>query len=103
MTYDQKVALVNNQNVNNPTFRQRVEAAIAKQAVYTLDGGGSPTAPMQTHALEALANPAAEVNRFAWYCAYDGTIEGVVDGGGTVSDGQVQNVVDAKRNAAWGV
>jgi hypothetical protein len=103
MTYPQKVAFVNNANPNNPNFRQQVEAAVAKQAIYTLDGGGAPTAPMQAHALAALANPAAEVNRFAWYCAYDGTLEGIVDAGNAPTDTQVQAVVDAKRNVAWGV
>lgn len=103
MNYQQKVQFVNNANPNNPNFRQQVEAAIAKQAIFTLDGGGSPNAAMLNHALAALANPAAEVNRFAWYCAYDGTIEGIVDAGNAPSDAQVQAVVDAKRNVAWGV
>lgn len=102
MNYDEKVAFVNNQNVNNPTFRQRVESAIAKQAIFTLDGGGFPTATMKTHALAALANPAAEVNRFAWYCAYEASINTTVDGSGTATDAAVQSVVDAKRDVAWG-
>ena len=103
MTYQAKVQFVNNANANNPNFRQQVEAAVAKQAIFTLDGGGSPNSAMLSHALAALANPAAEVNRFAWYCAFDGTIEGIVDAGNAPADAQVQTVVDAKRNVAWGV
>ena len=102
MDYKTKVEFVNNRQANNPLIRQKVEAAIAKQAIFTLDGGGAPSATMKTNAKASLANPAAEVNRFIWYCAYDGAIEGVVDAGGVVTDAQVQTVVDAKRDVAWG-
>lgn len=103
MNYIAKVAFVNNKNDKNPNFRQQVEAAIAKQAIYTLDDGGSPTTTMKAHALAALANPAAEVNRFAWYVVQDSGINTTVDGGGTVADADIQNIVDAKRAPAWSV
>lgn len=102
MDYLTKVAFVNNTQSNNPKVRQKVEAAIAKQAIFTLDGGGAPSATMKTNAKAALANPAAEVNRFIWYCAYDGAIDAAVDGGSVITDAQVQAVVDAKRDVAWG-
>jgi len=103
MTYTQKVQLINNVNSNNQNFRQQIEAAVAKQAIYMLDGGGSPTAAMKTHALMALSNPAAEVNRFAWYCAFDGNVESVVNGGSTLTDAQIQTVIDAKASIAWAI
>lgn len=102
MNYKTKVDFVNNLQVNNPIIRQKVEAAVAKQAIFTLDGGGTPSSTMKINAKAALANPAAEVNRFIWYCAFDGTIDAAVDGGSVITDTQVQAVVDAKRDVAWG-
>lgn len=106
MDYKTKVEFVNNLQANNPIIRQKIEAAVAKQAIYTLDGGGGPTTIMKTNAKAALANPASEVNRFIWYLAFDAGINALVDGGGTVPDdgvgATVQTIVDAKRDVAWG-
>lgn len=102
MDYLTKVAFVNNAQANNPKIRQKVESAIAKQAIFTLDGGGAPTAVMKANAKAALANPAAEVNRFIWYVAWDAPVNTTVDGNAEVSDTTVQSIVDAKRDVAWG-
>ena len=102
MTYDQKIAFVNNLNTNNPNIRQRIEWAIGKAAMYALDDGGTPSATVKANAKAALANPAFEVNRFAFYIADDTGVNTTVDGGGTVTDATVQTIVDTKRNVAWG-
>lgn len=102
MDYLTKVDFVSNANANNRKIRQKVEAAIAKQAIFTLDGGGTPTAVMKTNAKIALANPAAEVNRFIWYIAWDTGVNTTVDAGTEVTDTSVQSIVDAKRDVAWG-
>lgn len=101
MNYEARGELVNNLNANNPKFRQLVEGAIAEIAQYLCEAGA--TATIKTNASRALASPAAEVNRFAWYCAFDATIAGVVDGNNTVSDAQVYAVVNAKAAVAWAV
>ena len=101
MNYQDRVALVNNQNTQNSNIRQKVEGAVAEIAQYLCESGA--TATIKQNAAKALASPAAEVNRFAWYCAFDATIVGVVDASATVSDAQVYNVVNAKAAVAWAV
>lgn len=105
MTYQAKVKLVNNALVVNGTlldyFRQLVEAAIAKEAIWAVEFGG--TATIKLNAWKALANPAAEVNRFAWYSAFDPAVVGPIDANNLPTEANVQAVVTAKRDVAWGI
>lgn len=106
MNYFQKVQFVNNNHPANTTIRQRIESAICKSAIFALDGGDDANpnaAQIKANAKKAIESPALEVTRFAWYLAFDGTIEGIVDANNSPTDAQIQAVVDAKRAVAWGV
>lgn len=78
-------------------------AAICRRAIDMLNGVCSPTDGQKANAFKALCNPESEVTRFAWYCAFDATINSIVDAGNDPSDANVQTVVDLRADAAWAV
>lgn len=98
MTYNVKADFV-----NNLPRRYQIQAAIVRQAIFILDGGGAPSAALKANASKALDNPELQVTRFAWYCAFDGTIDGVMNSNQEPTDTQIQAVVDAKAAVAWSV